>query len=446
MRGLLFKVIGVGALVGVGLLSLALQAYAVDPPDTTPSVSDIAANVYLLEEDDVLIYGLYNLPYASVPTDSADQAYVFRLMDGDDQLGVVAPFVYFDNGYNEGVFAFYFSASDNLTIETVYTIRLSQSPAYFDDPQSYDSSMPMTAWTDKTDQDDNQAELTLHILNLATTLATEHDATLTESSVGGTVLSDPAGETYFRGAIYGIQAMAPDLFLVQSLTWDTSDREWATTEYDSYTSRFTGTFIGEAVDETETAFGIDGQTLMTLLFLLPIVIGACLLSQWKWRKLEPGYMVGSLALILTALMGWVELALFATIFQMFVLYIGYLFFYARASDSLGGKFFSFLAFTWLLSVAICLIVEGSWIGGSENTIINDLSAFTTLKIGGLIPIPAPNLFFFRGLFRILLWDYSFYTGDFAFLRYLWLVVFSGSAVYLLGKDFVPVFANFLRIR
>ena len=110
------------------------------------------------------------------------------------------------------------------------------------------------------------------------------------------------------------------------------------------------------------------------------------------------------------------------------------------------KFFSFLAFVWITSVIICLIVEGTWIGSTEQTIINDLSAFTTLKIGGMVPIPAPNLYFFRGVFRLLTWDYSFYTGGYEFVRYFWLVIFSGAAVWGIGSVFAPVFANFLRIR
>ena len=110
------------------------------------------------------------------------------------------------------------------------------------------------------------------------------------------------------------------------------------------------------------------------------------------------------------------------------------------------KFFAFLAWSWFASTVICLITEGTWIGTAENTVINDLSAFTTLKIGGLVPIPAPNIFFFRGVFRVLLWDYSFYTGDFEAIRYIFLAVFSGAAVYGIGRDFAPIFANFLRIR
>ena len=288
--------------------------------------------------------------------------------------------------------------------------------------------------------------MTLNILSLAEDMEAAHDATLLESSVGGTVLSDPTGETYFRGAIYGIQAMAPSLFLVQSLTWDTDDRDWETTEFDDYGTRFTGTFIGTAADNTSTTFGLETPMFMGLIFALPVIIGAVVVSSIKFKKAEPGFLVSSLVLILVALMGWIEIALFALVFQLMAMYIGYLWFYSRTGDSFGSKMFSYMAFVWILSTMICLVIEGSWFGGSERTVINDLSAITSINIGGLVPIPAPSLFFFRGVFRMLLWDYSFYTGMFEIVRWIWMIVFTGGAVWGVMEKFAPVFANFLRIR
>lgn len=107
---------------------------------------------------------------------------------------------------------------------------------------------------------------------------------------------------------------------------------------------------------------------------------------------------------------------------------------------------NFLAMTWFLSVLICLVIEGSYLGATENTVINDLSVLTTLNIGGLITIPAPNIFFFRGVLRLLTWDYSFYEGGYSIIRYFWMVTLSPGAVWGIGSVFAPVFANMLRIR
>lgn len=101
--------------------------------------------------------------------------------------------------------------------------------------------------------------------------------------------------------------------------------------------------------------------------------------------------------------------------------------------------------SWFFSILICLIIEGSYFGSYENTIINDLSLFTTLKVGGLVPIPAFNIYFFRGVYRILLWDYSFYSGGFVIFRYFWMVTLSPGAIWGVSQVFAPVFANFMRI-
>jgi len=313
-------------------LAFTLPSYATSEPDSNPSISNLSANVYLIESGDVLIYGMYDIPYAAIPDNPANDTYIIRLLDtdGSTQIGATIPFVRYDSGYNEGVFSFYFAASENLTIEQTYTVRISQNPAHFANPQFDDFVMNLSDWTSATSQDRNQLELTLNIISLAEELEIEHDVTLLESSVGGTVLSDPGGETYFRGAIFGIQAMAPDLFLVQSLTWDTTDREWSTTQFDTYDSRFSGTSIGNSTANISATLGLTTVSLMGLIYALPIIVGSVIVSSIKYKKAEPGYLVSALVLILLVLMGWINPALFATAYQLMAIYIGYLWFYSRS--------------------------------------------------------------------------------------------------------------------
>lgn len=109
------------------------------------------------------------------------------------------------------------------------------------------------------------------------------------------------------------------------------------------------------------------------------------------------------------------------------------------------KFFNFLCMVWFISVVICLVLEGTYLSPTEASVINDLSLISSLKVGGLVPIPTFNIYFFRGVYRLLTWDYSFYTGGYEFLRYFWMVTLSPGAVWGIGSVFAPVFANFLRI-
>jgi len=92
-----------------------------------------------------------------------------------------------------------------------------------------------------------------------------------------------------------------------------------------------------------------------------------------------------------------------------------------------------------------MVLDGAYFSSAENSVINDLSILTTLKVGGLVPIPAFNINFFRGIYRILVFDYSFYEGGFTIVRYFWMTMLSAGAVWGIAQVFAPVFANLLRL-
>lgn len=310
-------------------------AHAVDAPDSTPVVENIHANTYLLQSGDMLIYGDYNLPYSTVPDVGADEAYSFVLLDGTNELGSISPFVLINNGYNKGIFSFYLASADAPDWGESYTIRIVQNPAHFDSPQTYDYVIPSSAWTTSTTQDDNQQELTINLISAAQRLESYYaDYTFIDSGVGGTVLSSPTGETYLRGAIYGVQAMAPDLFVVQILEVDTTDTDWdydgdssETTQADNYTDRSSGTWADP--EDTANQFGFSTAAIVGLIFIFPVCIGFVAVSSIKFRKSEPGLLAASLCLELAFLMGWMPAALFATLFQAMGVYLSYVWFYAR---------------------------------------------------------------------------------------------------------------------
>lgn len=311
-------------------------ALAIDAPDSTPLVENIKANTYLIEEGDILVYGDYNIPYTTVPSVAADEAYSFVLLDGTDELGSVTPYVLMDSGYNKGVFGFYFTAADAPDWSESYTIRILQNPAHFASPTFYDYVLPLSIWTTSTTQDDNRAELTINLIAAMQRLESYYtdDYSFLDSSVGGTVLSSPTGETYLRGAIYGIQAMAPDLFIVQVLEIDTSAYDWDRdddssnmTQSDNYSARITGSWAEP--EDTDAQFGLSTVAIIGLIFTFPVCIGFIIVSTMRFRKAEPGLISASLVLELALLMGWMPAALFATLFQVMGVYLSYVWFYAR---------------------------------------------------------------------------------------------------------------------
>lgn len=311
---------------------LPIVALAITSPTSTPTITNIKANRNLLELGDSLIYGDYDIPYpsASLPDESATDTFIFRLLDGGDEIGEIVPYALIDKGYNNGVFSFYFSASDNLDWGQAYTIRISENPSYFTTPASFDYVMPSSAWSILTDQEANQLELAINILNAANRLHTAYSAySFTEFQPSGTVLSEPIGTTYFRGAIYGIQAMAPSLFLVQILQNPSTSANYTTAQFDLYRQRFSTTWVGASENATANQFGITPTMVLGMLFIFPLCIGSIILSSMKFHQAEPGFVTCAILLILGALMGWIPAAVFASTYQALGIYIAYVWFYAR---------------------------------------------------------------------------------------------------------------------
>jgi hypothetical protein len=109
------------------------------------------------------------------------------------------------------------------------------------------------------------------------------------------------------------------------------------------------------------------------------------------------------------------------------------------------KFMSFLTMSWFLSTLICIVLEGTYFGNTQKSIINGLTIFTNYPIGGLFKIPVLNFDFFSSLYRILLWDYSFYTGWYTLLRWFWLAILSPGAVWGLYQITIWLYGSLISL-
>ena len=124
--------------------------------------------------------------------------------------------------------------------------------------------------------------------------------------------------------------MAPDLFNVQVLSYNTDYRTWTTDYSDNLTNRFDGTWVGAGANATAIQFGVTDQTAMGL-WPLGLCLGFIVLSSIKWRRAEPGLVAAAVVSLMGLLMGWLAPAVFAIIYQLLAMYVGYLLFLARSS-------------------------------------------------------------------------------------------------------------------
>lgn len=261
-------------LMGLAVAASPVHA-AMSNPDSTPTC-EISVWRNNLETGDftVLIYA--NIPYASPPTTPVTEAFVWRLIDTDGvtELGSTVGYVYKNNGYGYNVYTMYFSAAEvtalGITWGTGYTVRLSGNPAAFAAPPEYNYTIGAGDYSSMVDADDVEAEMTTFILNLAGDLDSKwglgaSDSLLTDTEVGR-VLSI-YGETFFRGAIYGIQAMVPRVFSAVVRNIDVDDRAWTDNYSGNLTGQWGGTWINTAQAAGKALFGTSYDLLSVILML-----------------------------------------------------------------------------------------------------------------------------------------------------------------------------------
>lgn len=326
MKARLTRLFSILASAMLGLLLIASPVLAIGAPDDL-EINSVYVFRHCLETNDQLYLVEYYIDYDPTnPDENITEAFLSRLMDGIVELGVVAPYAYYDEGYDKGIFAIYFSASDpNLPVwDGAYTMKLMGNPTL-----DWAADIPSTSvaafdlWSSSTSITQTQEELTAHVLYLAEQLEWAwEDINMVDSTSRGTYLSID-GETYFTNAILNIQAMAPRAF-VGGTTQPEWDYKEATT---GYADDRADSVVDTPLDLTPVADWWDISRMWTssLLFILgSILILYCMLSPTgNYRPLVllstpliiAGGYLGMLPLMATVLMGLAAFVL--TIFTLF---------------------------------------------------------------------------------------------------------------------------------
>jgi hypothetical protein len=103
------------------------------------------------------------------------------------------------------------------------------------------------------------------------------------------------------------------------------------------------------------------------------------------------------------------------------------------------KFIAYLAWVWVISTIMCLVIQGTFFSTTETNIINQLVGYNSLELGGLWGIPRLGIgFLTTGFPKLIAWDYSFLTGSYTIIRIIMIAVFSTAAVWGLISIFVSI--------
>lgn len=314
------------ALVPLLVLSFASPVYAdTANPDSPPDVSQKYVYHNLLQPSDALFVWYANIPYATPPTTSVTETFIWRLYNGTTLLGSTVGSAYHTGGYGYNVYSMYFDNTTAPAWGTTYDLHLNGNPTVFSSPPEYDFQINLSAYTSLTTQEDNQAALALTCLALATDLNTRWGLTaayyLTEEGAASTILS-LYGAAVFRSAIYGIQGMAPSLFEYVIGNINAPDRTWSTAYADNLTNQWVGTWVQTAQEGFKLFFGLgwDMGSLLLMLFLAGLAfIGSVMVSKGNaWG----GAIDAGIVLVAGTRMGMFNPIAMATIAALCLIYIG----------------------------------------------------------------------------------------------------------------------------
>jgi len=290
--------------IGILLILLAMVLLSATPiyadtadPSLAPTVKEINVFRNLIESGDALFLIYANIPYSTIPDTPVTQTFIWRLIDTDGvtELGSTLGFDYNDSGYGYNVYSMYFTAAEvtalPITWGTSYIIRLSGNPAVFDDPKTYNFPMNVNDYTTAVTQADNQAELAARILTLAGDLdnkwALAPTYSLLTQNETATVLS-VFGSALFRGAVRGLQAMAPTAFNVVVRALDVPDRKWSDNYTANLSTQWSGTWVDTAKAAGAVLFGTDYDLLSIIILLVMcggLMIGNLMLTGDHWNGL-----------------------------------------------------------------------------------------------------------------------------------------------------------------
>lgn len=314
------------ALIAGLFIAQAHPILATELPDSISVVSVFVARNTVVDGDMAIVFH-YNIEYETYPDDPASDTIIFRLYDptGTYILASKSPYVYFNNGYGNGVASFYFEESPTWGLQ--YKINITGSPVFFDPlPSEYNYAIPNSSYCSSSNQSVNQEFMASYIITVCEQLQIAYeDYTLYGSTDTGVVLSS-LGELYFRGAIPGIQSMAPSLFLTQAYVPETEYIDTDLGQADTYAERLEDTDIMEGLDAIGDEAGIPGEAVAGGGVFI-VCIGAVIFTTRKGWGVNPGLIVSAILLAASAvilgganMVVGIVLALIAAILIFFMIF------------------------------------------------------------------------------------------------------------------------------
>lgn len=241
-----------------------LPVYAIADPDSAPQISGVYVYEDCLETGDVGVLVDIYIDYASIPDETATEAYLVSFIDTDGatQLATVAPYVFVSSGYGRNMVWIYFSATDatsnglDSANQALYEIWLAGNPTvesgWAGDPPKTIAGIDYWQTTGVT-----ATLVALRVLYFADQLELAWSLDMIEETSLGSRLT-AVGESFFMNVIPSLRTMAPSCFSAGTVEPIYEDLDYSAT-FGATMTDGTGTVTGSPITFTEG----DTQVLVT---------------------------------------------------------------------------------------------------------------------------------------------------------------------------------------
>jgi len=226
----ILRIVSVVLILGLLIFaSIPIPSYAISSTTILLQINSVSAFKNNLELADMAFAVDYTVTYAATPTEIITDTYNVRLMNGATELRSVAPYSFFNNGYNKGLVWIYFTAAEvvskGLTWSGSYTVRLDGNPtATWTGAIQSASPYGSISWTNtSTTVAANSILLTNYVLAEAQAIenawnTTGYDLYISTALSGAKLTS--TGESYFSNVIPSLDILCPNALQTTSLEMD----------------------------------------------------------------------------------------------------------------------------------------------------------------------------------------------------------------------------------
>jgi len=296
------------------LLFLSLPASIAYAQIATPDIYNIdqtQAYENVLETGDQLWLITFDLDYTGAnPSERADEAWIFRLMDGSTEVAAVAPDPLHDDGYAQGLVSMYLTPAEavpwlSANISAVMTGNPTLTWAAGAPPVATDNVVDL--WSSVP------GNITPRIRYIATALENDWGLDLIDLIQGEQKLTT-TGEEYFESVVDNLRSIAPDLFEASTVSPEYDERAFTQTAATATEARWVGDPLLD-LSTAATEFGISRLWVTSIMYVVFCVVALIIILVRVPTVARAGFFVVGVMLVFGSFMGFMtfEIGIFAGI-------------------------------------------------------------------------------------------------------------------------------------